>query len=232
VTEAGPTTSPPDGDPLWRRIVGTIAAPGPVFRSLGTNTPWVGPLLVVIVAGVAIVLLIPEELFVREAREGVRRAAERGATAPSIEQVAAVARIAAVVGGAVATPVMAFIVAGLLALVFSVVGDGDATYVQYLTVTTHSMVITALGGVVTLPVQILAGDLRAGLTLAALAPDLFGDAVAGTVAQGIDPFTLWALVVTGVGVAAVNGRRDWLNPASVVVGLYLLALVGIALISA
>lgn len=229
---AGPTTSPPAGDPLRRRIIRTITAPGPLFRELRTDTPWVGPLVFVVLVGVGIVLLLPDELFLREARESLLRATERGTAVPSVERVAAVARIAALVGGAVATPVMAFVVAGLLTLVFSVVGDGDATYLQYLTVTTHAMVITAIGGLVTLPVQILAGDLRAGLSLAALAPGLVGGGLAGSVAQGIDPFTVWALVVTGVGVAAMNLRRNWLAPASVVVGLYLLALFGIALLSA
>jgi hypothetical protein len=216
--------------PLPRRALDTFVAPGRLFEYFREDTPWVGPLLIAIVVGLAVMLVIPSELFVEQARQSVGRAGPQGGQMPDPEQIATFARIGGAAGAAIATPVMAFALAGILSLVFTVLGGGSAGYMQYLAVTTHSMLITTVGGLITLPVQILQGDLQARLSFALFAPFLDADFVIYRVLQGLEVFTIWALVVVALGVAVVNRRFSWAATAGILVGFYVVILFGVALV--
>jgi hypothetical protein len=217
--------------PLPRRIVDTFVAPGRLFEHLRERSPWIGPLVIAMAVGLTVVLLIPNELFVEQAREATRRAAERGGPMPAPEQLAAFARIGGAAAVTISTPIMAFVLAGILTLLFSVLGVGSAGYVQYLTVTTHAMLISAMGGLITLPVQVLSGDLQARLSLALFAPFLDGDSLVYRVLQGLEVFTIWALVVVALGVTVVNRRFSWPAATGILVGFYVVVLFAVALVS-
>jgi hypothetical protein len=223
--------APVAGYPLHRRVLDVFVSPGHLFEHFRERTPWVGPLIIAIVAGLLVVMLIPQDLFVAQAREAMRGAAQQGAQMPPPEQMATYARVFGSAGVALGTPIMAFAFAGVLALVFSVIGGGNAGYAQYLAVTTHSFLITSLGGLVTLPVQILRGDLETRLSLVLFAPFLETGTLAYRVLQGLEVFTIWALVVAALGVAVVNRRTSWGSATAILGGAYVLVLFAIALIA-
>jgi hypothetical protein len=214
--------------PLGRRVADTFVAPGRLFEHFRVQTPWAAPLLIAVAVGVVIVFLIPQELFVEQARESLRQAGTAGTQMPDPETVAGFARIAGSAGVVFGTPITAFTVAGVLALIFSVLGGGPARYVQYLAVTTHTMLITTLGGLVTLPVQILSGDLGTRLSLGLLVPFVEPGTFASRLLNGVDVFAIWALIVAALGTSVLNRRVSWGAAAAVLAGLYLMLLAAFA----
>jgi len=226
-------TAPPPAEeyPLPRRAVDVFVAPGQLFAHFRDRTPWVGPLLIAIAVGIAIILVIPSELFVEQARESIRRAGDAAAQMPDAATLAGFARIAGAASVLVATPLMAFASAGVMALLFSVLGGGEAKFRQYLAVVTHSMLITALGGVVTLGIQLLLGDLEARLSLALLTPFLDDRSFAFRILSGLDVFSLWAIVVAALGISIVNRRTTWAVASVVLLGIYVTLLAGVAAIA-
>jgi hypothetical protein len=233
-TDPAKALNPPERDaaaeeyPLPRRAIDVFLAPGRLFEHFRTRTPWAGPLLIAVAVGLLIVMLIPQEMFVEQARQSLREAAGSGAALPDPETVAGFARVAGAAGVVFGTPITAFAVAGVLALLFSILGGGEARYVQYLAVTTHTMLITSLGGLVTLPVQILTRDLGTRLSLGLLVPFLEPGSFAARLLNGIDVFALWALVVAALGVAVLNRRTGWAAAAAVLGGIYVVLLAGVA----
>jgi hypothetical protein len=211
-----------------RRVVDVFVAPGRLFEYFRERTPWGGPLLIAMAIGALLVLLVPTELFVEQARESMRQAGDTAGPLPDPETLAGFGRIAGMVGNLVGTPILAFGLAGILTLVFSVVGSRGAAYRQYLAVVTHSMLILSLGGLITLPVQISSGNLNARLSLALLAPFLEQGTFAYRVLHGLDIFTLWALVVVALGVSVINRGTSWARSAALLVGSYLVLLGAIA----
>jgi hypothetical protein len=223
LVETVETSAPLAAYPLGRRVVDTFVAPGRLFEHFRAHTPWVGPLLIAIAAGLLIVFVIPHELYVEQARETIRRTPV-GTEMPSAETLAGFARAAGAASVVFGAPIAAFVLAGILTLVFSVLGGGDARYVQYLAVATHTMLISALGGLVALPVQLMTGNLEARLSLGLLAPFLEPGSFAAHFFNGLDIFGVWAIVVTGLGVHVVNRRPSWGVATAILLGLYLAVL--------
>jgi hypothetical protein len=222
--------APPAPYPLHRRVLDLFVAPGTLFHHFREHTPWAGPLLIAMALGMAAVLLVPQEVFVEQARESVRQAGGTGGQMPDPETLAGFARLGGAVAVLIVTPLAALIAAGVLTLVFSTLGGGEAHFRQYMAVTTHCMLITALGGLVTLPIQIARADLTARLSLALLAPVLDPGSFAFRFLQGLEIFTLWALVVAALGVSVLNRRVSWGGASAIVLGIYLLVVAGVAAI--
>jgi hypothetical protein len=112
--------------------------------------------------------------------------------------------------------------AGLLKLV-GAMGGGEATYVQYLGVYGHSLLIAALGGIITFPILIMAGDMTRQLTPALLLPDADPNSILVKLLMQFGVFSLWQYAVIGIGVIAVNrGRVSAAAAWAGVAGLYLL----------
>lgn len=206
--------------PLARRVIDTFVSPGRVFEHFRTHTPWAGALAVSVVAGIAVVLAIPQELYVDQAREAIRQAGDAAAQMPAPETMAGFAKIGGAIGVLLVTPIMAFAAAGIFALLFGVIAGGGVRYVQYLAVTTHAMLITSLGGLIGLPVQILSGDLGTRLSLALLVPGLEAGTFAHTLLHAFDVFAIWSLVVAALGVSVLTRRIGWGAASAVLLGIY------------
>jgi len=194
--------------PLHRRVLDVFVAPGRLFEHFRHATPWVGPLVISVVVGLIVVFAIPQELYVEQARETMRNA-PAGAELPAAETLAGFGRLAGAASVLFGVPIGAFVMAGVLALIFGVFFSGEARFTQFLTVVTHTQLIGALGALVTLPVQLATGSLETRLSLALLVPGLGTESVAGRVLAGLDLFTLWTVVVVGLGVAIVNRKPSW-----------------------
>lgn len=220
MTAPAGTAAATEAYPLPRRVLDVFVAPGRLFASFREQAPWVGPLLIAAAVAVLLVVATPQELFVEQARETIRRAGDAAAQMPDAETIAAWARVGGIVSVALIIPITAFAVAGVMTLVFSVVGGGAAGYRQYLAVVTHAMLITALGGVVTFVVQLMLGDLGARLSLALLVPGPGGAGFGYRLLGALDVFVLWATVVAALGVSRINPRIGWAAAAATLLGLY------------
>jgi hypothetical protein len=207
VIETGDTPGAADY-PLHRRVIDVFVAPGRLFENFRHATPWVGPLVISVVVGLIVVFAIPQELYVEQARETIRNA-PAGAELPAAETLAGFGRLAGAASVLFGVPIGAFVMAGVLALIFGVFFSGEARFTQFLTLVTHTQLIGALGTLVTLPVQLATGSLETRLSLALLAPGLGTDSIVGQVLAGLDVFTLWTVAVVGLGIAIVNRKPSW-----------------------
>lgn len=129
---------------LLRRIVDTFVSPGELFAGFGERPPWFGVLAISTLILIAVFALLPTELYVEQIREGIRESGEvpRGFDPAAM---AGFARVMGVIGAALSQFLGAFLVAGVLALVFRLAMSGEATFRQYVGVTAHASLISALG---------------------------------------------------------------------------------------
>lgn len=214
--------------PLGRRVLQTFFAPSDLFRGFGAHAPWAGPLLVSVVAGMLVVLAVPDEAFVAMTEGAVNRRGRPVEITSDPETVARYGRMLGMLTVAVRQPLAAFGFAALLTLVFNGVLRGEARFRQYLAITTHAFLVTALGALAAVGVALLRGGEPQGVT-PALLPVFPPGGLPFRVLEGIDLFTVWALVFAALGVSMVNRRRSWASAAAVLLGLYAAAAVGVAL---
>lgn len=205
---------------LGRRILDTFVSPGELFSRLGPTPPWLDVLMVAAVVTTLAMILVPSEVWVASSREAWNNLepAQRKAMTP--EAMARIARITGPIGVFIGTFITAFIMAGLLKLVFGVMMGGEATFAQYRGVVSHAALISALGIAVTLPIWIVTGDMNTQLSAALLAPDL-PKGVVRSLLQALSVFTIWWLAVVALGVAAVNrGKVSMAAAAGVIFGVF------------
>jgi len=204
---------------LGRRILDTFVSPGELFSRLGPTPPWIDVLLIAAVVTTAAMILIPAEVWLATSREAWNNMEPQARKAMTPETMARVSRISAPIASFVGTFITAFFVAGLLKLVFGLMMGGEATFAQYRGVVSHSLLISALGTAVTLPVWIVTGDMTTQLSAALLAPEL-PKGVVHSLLQSLAVFNVWWLAVMALGVATLNrGKISMIAAAGVIFGM-------------
>jgi hypothetical protein len=205
---------------LPRRILDTFIAPRRLFAGFRQEAPWFDVLLISTAAAVAAATLLPDDFFLAQVEHPVDRLGRPVVVTSSPAEIARYGRYMAMLSAVGGHPILAFSLAGILSLVFTVLGGGRASYRQYLAVVSHALLIPALGTVLLLVARAL-GYATASFNLALLAPGLERGGLALRLLAGIDPFTIWMLLVAAAGVAELDGRRSWRSAAAVLVLLYL-----------
>jgi hypothetical protein len=213
--------------PLGWRIAATFTAPARLFASFREReqVPWVGPLLISIAIGIFVIALLPDEVFSVGMEHAVTR---RGAPVEITSDAATIAtweRIRLAFGVAVSQPVLAGVIASLLMLVFTTLLKGEARYQQYLAVTTHGFLISALGALIALPFQRLHADPELRISPALPFPGVADSGFAGRLLDGINVFSVWMLVVMAIGVSVLNRQHSRTKTVVLMLGFYL-AMVG------
>lgn len=192
-------------------------------REVREGAPWVGALLISTAVAILAAAALPAEFFLAQVEEPVDRLGRPVTVTSSPEEIVRWGRYLQMFSAAIEHPVVVLAVAGLVTLVFTVVGGGRAGFARYFTLTAHAFLITALGLLLTVGWHFLSGDTSAQPSLAlllggAVAPE---DSYAGRVLEIVNPFTLWMLAVLAVGVGELDGKRSVPAAAAVLVGLYL-----------
>jgi hypothetical protein len=198
----------PAAPTLPRRIADTFVAPRRLFAGFRQEAPWFDVLLLSTAAAVAAASLLPDEFFLAQVETPVDRLGRPVVVTSSPAEIAHYGRYMAMISALVGHPILAFCLAGVLSLVFTVLGGGRASYRQYLAVVSHALLIPALGTL------LLLGARALGHTY-----DSFNLAL--RLLAGIDPFVVWMLLVAAVGVAELDGRRRWGSAAAILVLFYL-----------
>lgn len=111
----------------------------------------------------------------------------------------------------VMSPIMLFIMSGILYGAFTVLG-GEARFKQVLAVTAHAGVISLLQTLFTLPMNYQRQSMSSATNLAVFFPDLTEGTFLASMLGFIDLFWIWYVVVLAIGVAAVY-RRKWTSVA-------------------
>ena len=117
------------------------------------------------------------------------------------------------------TPIALLASAGILHVMFGLIGGGNGTYKQVYAISAHSAIISSLQLVFTTIVTIAAGR-TAGANLAVFAPTLDDTTLVYKFLSYIDLFYVWSTFITAVGLGVLYKRRT--GPiAMVLLGIYL-----------
>ena len=207
---------------LWTRVAQTFVSPARLFSGFHDASPWLGVLAISTLAAMIAATLLPAEHFLARMDDPVNRLGTPVEVTSPPGEIARWGRYLQVLGALVMYPMIAFALAGLLTLVFTVVGRGRASFRQYLAVASHALLIPALGVIVGIGMRIATADAGAEPTVARLL-SFAGPAVTGNAfLASLNVFSLWMLVVLGVAVAVLDGRPSWIRPAVALLGIYML----------
>ncbi len=194
-----PEDAPPPRPNFFKRLWMVFVQPGDLFRALGKNPAWFPMALFVAVGMGGVVFATPLEVW-----EAQMSSSGQPMTADDL----AIIRI---IGAASTTLVMLLVVPLLVSAVTYVIfvfmrGD-NAVYKQHLSVVAHAGVVSLVGGLVNLPLQMSGGSFEASLSVGSFFPFL-PDGFLLSFLQQLQLFGLWFAVVAGIGFAALDERRS------------------------
>jgi hypothetical protein len=214
--EATGTTETPN---LVKRVVMVFISPARLGEALRNRSPWFWTLVPLAVIGLIVFLLIPTDLILQAAQQGMAR--RGGGTPPPPETIARMSRIFGTVGALVSPIIGCVVVAAVLYFVFNVLFGQDERYAQHLSAAAHAFWIVTLGAVVTLPLMIARGDMNTQLSLGLLVQEPTVSFI-GRFLNAINIFGLWGTVALGMVESGLSGGRVSAGKAiTAVIGLYL-----------
>jgi hypothetical protein len=223
---------------LVARAIGVVTSPTETFRAVALAPRPAGILFLVCLA-LAIATAGPQ--FTARGRQAALdmqvRQMERFSGQPvSPEMYARLERqtqsfglYSAVIGTFVFVPIASMVFAALYWVAFNALLGGTGTFKQVLGVVTHSQVITALGAIVSAPIQ-YAQDMvspTGPFNLGVLAPMLDPNGFAAAFLSMLTVFQLWSVIVSAIGLAVLY-RRPVRNIAIALLGFHLVVMAAFA----
>ncbi len=210
---------------LLARIVGVIFSPRETFAAVAARPTWFGAL------GVALLVMGASQFALLSTDVGKELALDQQVSAmeafgvtitdetyANMERGMENARYTGPVATIFATPLFMLLSAGILHVMFGLVGGGNGTYKQVYAISAHAAIISALQLVFTTIVTLAAGR-AAGANLAVFAPTLEDTTFAYKFLSYIDLFYVWSTFITAVGLGVLYKRRT--GPiAMVLFGIY------------
>jgi hypothetical protein len=190
------------------RLVKVFFSPGELFQALRENPVWFWALAVSAVLIGASMALVPVEIWEQMLREqAMEQAARSGRAVPEgLEAGSSVFRVISILAPIIMTLVWAFILAGVVTLVFGFLFGDEGRYTQYLSVVSHAMIIGALGALVTVPLKIAQQDIEVTLSVGTFFTFL-EEGYLSRVLRMLDLFQLWSYAVMAIGVTKIDPRR-------------------------
>jgi hypothetical protein len=210
---------------LPARLAKVFFSPGELFAALKERPVWGGAMLVAaVVVGLAMAL-IPTDMWIEIARNSMIESGQE--VPPGFESAGGIVRFFSILGPIIMTPVMMFVLAGVMTLVFSFLAGGEGRYKQFLSVVAHASIISAVGALITVPLKLAQGDPSVTLSLGTFFTFL-EDGYFLRVLKMLDLFALWSYVVMAIGVTKMDPKRSM----GFALGFFLVFAVGFALLFA
>ncbi len=204
---------PPPRPAFFRRLWMVFVQPGDLFRALAQNPAWFPVAAFVALVVAASMFLLPGEAF-----EGVfdNVPEEQRGQMPDLPPGFMRAMSA---GGTLLVTLIFPVVISLVTYVIFVFIRGDrATFRQHICVNAHIGVVTALGALFMTPLRMRSLDFQQTLSIGSFFPFLPEGYLTG-VLGGVDLFALWACIVAGIGLAAIDERRSAKSTATILVAI-------------
>jgi len=200
--------------PFPKRVLQVFFSPGDLMAALAERPAWGLALAAAALLIVTQTALIPWEVYVSFQREV---ALQRGVTPPEIpENVAQIMRYATPFFAGVAATIFTFIFAGIFTLIFAFILGDEGRYAQYLAVTCHATLIPILVGLALVPLKIAQQNPQFTLNLGAFF-FFVPEGYPLRVLTMMDLSQLWSMLVTAVGVRAIDPRRSFGSAAAIFV---------------
>ncbi len=206
----------PEIPALPARLAQVVFSPGELFERLRERPVWLGALLTAVVLSVAANLLIPEELI----RQLVMQQMPDNADPSAAETALRIAGILRLIGPIVFPPVLAVFLAAVVLLIYNLLAGGEASFAHAMSATSHVLFIPTLGGLLTVPLILAAGDAQVTLGLHLLVPGLDSEGFAYNFLHGLNFFGIWAAVVLGIAVSRIYRRRSAGSSMALFLSLY------------
>jgi hypothetical protein len=211
--------------PLLRRILDSFIAPRPLFRHFRESGPWFDVLVISTLVAALAAASLPAEFFLEQMRAPVSRMGRPVQVTSSPHAIVHYGRYLAMINALVGHPVVVFATAGLLALIFTVLGGGLVSFRAYLAMTAHAFLIPALGTLLILAAGIVVRGHPVEASLTALVP---GAPTWLSVALVVlDPFRLWLVALLAAGVGALDERHSAGRAAVILYAVYLVLALGV-----
>jgi hypothetical protein len=189
---------------LPSRLVQVFFSPGELFTALRGNPAWFGALTVGAVLVALSMFLVPGEIWTQTLRE--QSAQGGGQEMP--EWVWTLIRFVGPISSALGHFISAFVMAGVVCLVFRFFFGDEGGYKQYLSVVCHALVITALGGLLLTPLRIMQETIDVRLSVGTFFSFL-EEGYPLRVLRMFELFGLWAMMVMAIGVTKIDPRRSF-----------------------
>ena len=224
-TSAGSSTAPALPG-LSARIIGTLFAPKDTFAAVAVRPRWFGAMAVaIVVMSAAQFALLSTDVGKQLALDQQVGTIEAFGVTISDEQYAQMeqgmenARYTGPIFSLIFVPLITAVSAGLLHVMFGLIGGGNGTFKQMYAISAHASIISALQLVFTTVVTLAAGR-AAGANLAVFTPTLEDTTFTYRLLSTIDMFYVWSTFVTAVGVAVLYKKRTG-TVVMVLFGIYL-----------
>ena len=217
------------------RVVGVIFSPRDTYAAVALRPYWLGALFIalVIMGGAQFGLLSTDvgkqlaldqqvgtlEAFGQTVSDEQYDAMERG-----MERARWISPIATLAF----TPLFMLLTAGILHVMFGLVGGGAGTYRQVYAVSAHSAIISSLQVVFTTVMTVASGR-PAGANLGVFVPMLEETSFVVRFLQTIDLFYVWSTLSTAIGLGVLYKRRTG-GIAMVLFGIYLVIALTVAFV--
>ena len=219
-----PASRPLPGLP--RRVLAVFVSPGALFEQLRDQPAWGGAMLLAVALNLATVSLLPTELFVEQIRSGIEESGVDASEVP-IEMMVTIGRYSAIAVAGVMAAAVAFAVAAIMFVVFATLLGDNGRYRQYLSVATHALIVSSVGGLLVAPLRILQGDMEVMLSVGTFLPFL-GDGFLGTFMNMLDLFALWGVMLAALGASRIHRARSWGSAFAILAVVWLIFSGGMA----
>ncbi len=191
---------------LPQRFIGMLFSPKATFESVVAHPRWFALLVVttlLFTAFQAWLFLsdVGQQALLDRMRDTMTADQFKGAAANI--RIIAIAQVAAI---PIIGPIFAFLFAGILMGVFTLMG-GTAAYRQVLAVVTHAGVVSTVGGVFQVILNYFRGNVTSPTNLAVFLPNIEENSFLGGFLGTIDLVFLWWLFVLAVGLGVLYRRR-------------------------
>jgi hypothetical protein len=208
----------PQDEGVLARAIGIITSPRRTFEIVVRN-PRPAAILFLCVTVIALVTSVPQ--FTERGRQAaldmqVQQVEKFTGQPVSDEQYARMqtgmkyGAYFAPIGIFVFTPVVVMVFAGIYYVIFNALLGGTATFKQVTSIVSHSMVISTLGAAIGAPVMYIKGTMSSmgPFSLAALVPMLEEKSFLVQFLGFIDPFRVWGIIVTAIGLGVLYKRKS------------------------
>lgn len=199
---------------LVARFIGVITDPKATFESVAARPKWLGMLALTTAIILACTVLPMTTEGGKEAmlETQVRQMESFGMQVndqmyQQMRSRMGIAPYTTAAGVLIMSPIITLVLGGILFAIFNAIMGGNAAFKQVYSVVVHAGVISALGQLVTGPLNYFRGTMASATNLAVLLPMLPEGTFLTRLAGMIDLFVVWWVFILAVGVAVLYKRR-------------------------
>ena len=227
---AMPPIAEPPSKSFLERFIGVFVSPGETFADIVRKPDWIAPVVVLIVATVAVMETMLAKIgaaaivrnSIAQSKQGAQMSADQ--IQQAVDRGAGITAIIMHVTGFLAVPIVLLIIAGIGMLIVSGIFGGSVKFTTALSVTAYANLVSILGALMALalilfgdpehfnPQSPVPGNLGFFLDPQSTSKPLMA------LANSLDVFTLWFMALLGVGFAKAGSSeadRRTLKPTSV-----------------